>query len=542
MKKNFKKIGGKAYHYGVQLVAVGALTGLFAGTVITLYNFLVEKSEAFSHGLYEFIELNPAFIPLLFLALFAGAIIVGGVMKFIPMIRGCGIPQTEGATRGMLHFKWYHVLTGMFATSLFTVFMGVSAGAEGPSIQIGGACGAGTGAMLRRGEAVRRYQITGGACTGLAVASNAPLTGIIFAYEEAHKRFTPEVFICAFSSVVFGVITRNLLRYAMGLPIGAVLSNYNLATPDLLFCAYVLVAAIVCGVVGGAFYHVTVRVKNLFDKVTFWKGLGKMLVPFMLAGALGLIISSAAGGGHHLLESLGGGMSEVGSIFSSPLWASLLILVLVKFISTVVNMGSGVPCDIFIPMLAIGACIGGLMSLLCQQMGMNAQYSDLLVLICMSAFFTTVVKAPITAIVLTVELTWNFTFLLPVIIGVSIGYLMGDVFRTQPIYEKFLDDMVEEEKSLPMRHYEITLRVLEDYPADGRDVRDILWPSYAVVTSVTRKGESFAARGKTTLYAGDVLNVHGKTLSYERCVSLLKATAGEIVLEKDVTPPKGSEQ
>ena len=68
--------------------------------------------------------------------------------------------------------------------------------------------------MLRRNEMVRRYQVTGGACTGLAVAFNAPLTGMAFAFEEAHKRFTPEVFICAFSSVIMGLLTRTAI-YAM---------------------------------------------------------------------------------------------------------------------------------------------------------------------------------------------------------------------------------------------------------------------------------------------------------------------------------------
>ncbi len=197
MKQKIQNLGNKA-HYGAQIVSVGALTGLFAGLVVTLYNVLASMAEEFSRGYYDFFREHPAFIPLLFAALFVGAIVIGGVLKFIPMIRGSGIPQTEGATRGLIRFKWYQVLTGMFACSLFTIFMGMSAGSEGPSIQIGGACGYGMSNMLRRGDLVRRYQITGGACAGLAVAFNAPLTGMAFAFEEAHKRFTPEVFVCSF--------------------------------------------------------------------------------------------------------------------------------------------------------------------------------------------------------------------------------------------------------------------------------------------------------------------------------------------------------
>lgn len=267
--KKMKKIGDKAYHYGFQLVAVGALTGLFAGLVVTLYNVLTSYAEDFSRGYYEFFREYPAFIPLLFLALFCGAIVIGGVLRFIPMIRGSGIPQTEGATRGLIRFKWYQVLTGMFAASLFTVFMGLSAGSEGPSIQIGGACGYGTSDLLKRGEMLRRYQITGGACAGLAVAFNAPLTGMAFAFEEAHKRFTPEVFVCSFSSVITAIITRNLLRTAMGLSVGSSFTTFALNAPNMLSYLYILFAAAICGLAGVGFYFLVFRAKKLFAKLTF---------------------------------------------------------------------------------------------------------------------------------------------------------------------------------------------------------------------------------------------------------------------------------
>ena len=62
-------------YYGAQIVAVGAVTGLFAGVVVTLYNRLASLAEEFSQGYYGFFRENPAFIPLLFLALFLGAVI-----------------------------------------------------------------------------------------------------------------------------------------------------------------------------------------------------------------------------------------------------------------------------------------------------------------------------------------------------------------------------------------------------------------------------------------------------------------------------------
>lgn len=529
MKQKIQNLGNKA-HYGAQIVSVGALTGLFAGLVVTLYNVLASMAEEFSRGYYDFFREHPAFIPLLFAALFVGAIVIGGVLKFIPMIRGSGIPQTEGATRGLIRFKWYQVLTGMFACSLFTIFMGMSAGSEGPSIQIGGACGYGMSNMLRRGDLVRRYQITGGACAGLAVAFNAPLTGMAFAFEEAHKRFTPEVFVCSFSSVIVAIITRNLLRPAMGLATGSTFTTYAFTSPDMFSYLYVILAAFICALAGVGFYFLVFRAKKLFSKITFWKGTGKMLIPFMLAGAFGLITVNVMGGGHEFIESLGSLSHGVESVFSSPLWATLLIVIVLKFIVSIANMGAGVPCGVFIPMLAIGAGMGALLSLMCIQMGMDPAYSDALIMICMATFFTTVVKAPITGIVMVVELTWSFTFLLPVVIGAAIGYLVGDIFRTEPIYDKLLDGILEEQRRGEKRvSLTATLRVKAGAPADGRSVRNILWPSDILVTTLERGSLTIVPDGETVLKEGDIIFVKGETANSEEYLKNLESTVGELV-------------
>ena len=429
----------------LQIVLVGLITGVFAGVVVTLYNLLTAMAEAFSRGYYAFFREHPAFIPLLFLALFFGAVVIGGTLRFLPFIRGSGIPQTEGAMRGLMRFSWYRALTGMFAASLFTVFMGLSAGSEGPSLMLGGACGSGVSELLRRNGYVRRYQITGGASAGLAVAFNAPLTGVVFAFEEGQRRFSPEVVLCAVSSVSVAVLVRNLLRMAFGMEAGAYFTTFSFAAADMtqpLFYCYVLLASLVCALAGVGFYFLVFVCKRLFSRLRFWKGMGKMLPPFLLAGAAGLVTAYAMGGGHAFISALGSGSDGVARIFSSPLWATLCIVVLLKLLLTAVNMGAGVPCGAFIPMLAVGAGTGALMALLCGAMGMDGAYADALIVIGMAAFFTAVVKAPLTGVIMTVELTSNFFFLLPALLGAGVGYLLSELFRTRSVYDRLLDEML----------------------------------------------------------------------------------------------------
>ncbi len=522
----------KKANYSVQIVLVGVLTGALAGLVVTLYNALVVMAEEFSMGYYTFFAEHPYFIPLLFVALILGSVVVGGVLRFLPMIRGSGFAQTEGAAQGLLRFKWYRELTGMFAASLFVVFMGLSAGAEGPSLMIGGACGDGMSMALGRNPVVRRYQITGGACAGLAVALNAPLTGIIYAYEEAHKRFTPEVFVCSFTSVAAALVVRNLLRPLMGLSVGAFLVDFSFpADGGLSFLPYVLLAAAASALLGVAFYFFLFLLRRLFARLTFFKGLGKYAIPFVLAGAAGLVTVWVMGGGVELIEGLGSLSEHTMSVFGAPLWASLLIILLLKFLVTAVNAGADLPCCASIPMMAMGAICGKLFSLLFVRWGMPAELSDVLVIVCMVTFFATVVKAPMTGIIMSVEMTWNFTFLLPAVLGVAIGYLASSLFRMEPLYEQLLEEIVEE-RNAHAKHVVVRVRVTK---AVGSEVREIAWPVSALATEVVRGGKTLLPTGRTEFEEGDIVTVEGMPEDVQEFYFVLGETVGEIEPEKEAT-------
>lgn len=509
----------RLYRHGVQLMAVGIITGICAGIIVTFFNIAAELLAKYAKDLYSLIRENPAFIPLLFIALAAIAFLISTLSKYVPMVRGSGIPQTEGAARGLLELKWYKSLPSMVAACLVCIVSGLTAGAEGPSMFIGATCGDGTSKMLRCTDMERRYQLTGGACAGLAIAFNAPLTGIVFAFEEAHRRFTPAIFICAFSSVLSATITRNVLYQAMNMPITSSFSTYSLVQIPLNAYGFVALAAIISGLLGFGFYCLCLLSRKVFAKITFAKGMGKMLIPFLTAGVFGLITASAMGGGHSFIQSLGtnGGVDaqDVTTVFSSPIVVSLIIILLLRAIATVLNLGAGVPCGIFIPMLSIGACIGALVSKLCGVMGMDSIYADCIVMICMATFFASIVKAPITAIIMVVELTWQFTLLIPVILGVSFGYMASEIFGAKPIYEVILDGILEDEHIHLTRHIYST--VIEGGSiAMNKPIRDILWPGNLLIRSIKRNGENVIAASDTVLREGDEITVQTECVDFNR--------------------------
>ena len=507
--KSKKQAVETLYKNAIQLVLVGSVTGFFAGVAVSLYNICATYAFMGATNVYDFVRQNPAFIPLLLVALIFGAFLLSAITRLVPMVKGSGIPQTEGATRGVVRFKWWRDSTTMFAVSLLSIFMGLSAGAEGPSVHIGATMGDGVSAVSRRNQMIRRYQITGGACAGLAIAVGAPMTGMAFAFEEAHKRFTPEVFICAFSSVIFGMLTKYLVYHLFGITAHQGFHSYLLSEIAFGDYLYVVLSSVICGVLGVLFFKVVFWIKAIFKKINLkakWQAdWFKFSIAILIGGLFSLVTVNVMGGGHDFIETLGSlSSTSTPSVYGLPLiWTLLLVLVL-KVIATAFNMGAGVPCGTFIPMLAIGACIGALTSQIWIDLGMSSSVKDTLIMICMASFFATVVKAPITAVIMVVEMTFSFTSLLPVIVGVSIGYFIGDISRTDSIYETLLEHfVVETEQKAERKKVEFILTAMPLSIAIGREIRDVLWPNGARVTKIIRGGENVFPEGGTVICAGD---------------------------------------
>lgn len=533
MKKNWKLFLDNA----LNLFCMSVITGLFAGVVVTLYNICMSLGEKTATNYYALLLQNPAFIPLLFVGLAAGAIVIGTVVRFVPMIRGSGIPQIEGAARGVIRFKWYVTMCSMFAASLACVFMGYPAGAEGPSLEIGGCCGAATGTLLKRNHMTKRLQIASGASSGLAVAFNAPITGVVFALEEAFRSFSPQVFICATISVIVSLVTRNAIRPALSLGgyefgVGFAFEGFVFHDFDGMAYLYLVIAAIITSLLGVGFYHSVFGLKKVFKHITFLNKTGKYIIPFVLAGAFGLITLYSIGGGHSFIHSIatgGSGEITVEQVFEIGLVGSLVVVLICRFILSVMSMSCGIPCGVFIPMLSIGAGCGALMSVLFQGLGMSGAVSDYFVIICMATFFTCVVKAPITGIVMVFELTGQFVNFLPAIIGIAIGLIVGMLFKTDAIYEKSLEGFIAEEKIYKnFTKITWTAKVLSGSKAAEKPVREITWPANGLIVSIVSvEGEQSVPDGETVLKSGDTLTFVCETDDEAEISQYLASIVGE---------------
>ena len=91
-----KKFYGKAADIAL-LILFSVIAGVFSGVLVTLYTVCTGYGEKCSVAWYKALIDLPYLIPLLFVALCCAAIMIGTVLRFIPMAKGSGVPQAEGA-------------------------------------------------------------------------------------------------------------------------------------------------------------------------------------------------------------------------------------------------------------------------------------------------------------------------------------------------------------------------------------------------------------------------------------------------------------
>jgi NhaP-type Na+/H+ and K+/H+ antiporter len=126
------------------------------------------------------------------------------------------------------------------------------------------------------------------------------------------------------------------------------------------------------------------------------------------------------------------------------------------------------------------------------------------------------------------ELTWSFTPLLPVVIGVSIGYMVGEIAKTEPIYDVLLDQFIDEQGlKRHKKKISLVLNVFEDSIADGMQIKEVLWPAGTAVREVVRDEKSLTPGAELTIRGGDVIRVEAYTNDPVACERELRLLAGE---------------
>lgn len=480
-----------------KVIAGSVIVGVLAGIVIVFYRYALELALDFSHFIYGTLLGKPWLIPLWFAVLIIAGLFVGFLVKKEPMLTGSGIPQVKGVLHKRLKMSWLRVVIGKPLGGILAIGAGLSLGREGPSVQIGAAVGQGYSRLLKKARVEEKYLVTSGASAGLAAAFNAPLSGVVFALEELHKNFSPTVMISALiASISADFVSNNFFGQ------NPVFSFSGITPIPLEEYYFLLFLGVLAGVLGILFNKSLLKFQDLYRKISLPAQV-KPVIAFVTAGVLGFFLPGVLGGGHGLVSP-----DFLGSLALS----FLVMFLIVKFLFTMVSYGSSAPGGIFLPLLVIGALIGYIYSnLLTLVFGYNQSYAMNFVILGMAAYFTAIVKAPITGIILITEMTGSFSNLLPVAIVCMISFVVTELLNSKPIYDVLLDRFINrgspqyEKGANHKTILEVAVHV--GSALDGKRLKDVEWPANCLIVGINREGAEIIPSGDTRIAAGDYLIV-----------------------------------
>ena len=248
----------------------------------------------------------------------------------------------------------------------------------------------------------------------------------------------------------------------------------------------------------------------------------KIFVVFLLTFGLGLYSLSFISTGHELILSL----------FTDRLpLLILLVLLLVRSVLTLSANTNKITGGIFLPILALGAILSSLLAGVFEKLGLSPDYYTIILALGITACISGVMKMPLTAIIFSVEaLSCNQNIIYVIIVAI-IAYLIPALFKVKSINDKVVENLVNE------AHEDKTPIVIDTFVtvkpnsfADGKQIRDILWPANLLVLSFKPSEKRVALideHGDKSLQEGDILHVRYSTYDEIRTKRDLIAIVGE---------------
>ncbi len=412
-----------------RLLFYALIVGLIVGLAGSIFRIVLSYIEVFRDDLYKNAN-NLGFLgwiaPILF-AIIGISISLFLVRKFAPETSGSGVQEIEGALDGIRPIRWKRVLPVKFFASLFSLGSGLLLGREGPTIQIGANIGKMIKDALGKSDTEDNPLISAGAAAGLASAFNAPFAGIIFIIEEMHEHFRFNFYSVA--AIMIGAGTADfVVRSLVGAnPIIQMVVYSSPGTSELwLFIILGLLFSVI-----GYLYNKLLVLSLDFFQISF-------KIPLILTGIIAGVIIAVIG--ITFPEMIGGGYSTITEVLNHSFSLSfLLILFVIRMILSIFSYSTGVPGGIFAPLLTLGVILGMLYGGVMQHYFPDLiSHPGIFAVAGMAGIFASTVRAPLTGLVLAVEMTLNFELILPLIITTITASVVTVLLGNKPIYATLL--------------------------------------------------------------------------------------------------------
>ena len=397
---------------------LAVVIGVFSGLAVVCFRVAIEWSRLALLGP----ALQPSFPRVVLVPALAGLAAAAVVHVLVPAARGSGVQQTKAAVYVYDGYIPFRTVLTKFVTCAVAIGGGHSLGPEDPSLQIGAGLASLFGRTLKLSRDNLRLIAPIGAAAGLAAAFNSPVTAVLFVVEEIVGTWRAGVLGAIVVAAVSAVVVE---QWFLGdAPLFRV-PAYHLAHPSEL------IAYAVLGALGGcaalAFTKLVLYLRPRLRRVRPAWRLAQPLAAGILIGLAGLWWPQVMGAGYSYIDE---------AMHDQYGWALLATLTVVKIGATSLSFSTGVPGGLFAPTLFIGAMLGGAVC------GVERLWFPTLpgpigayALVGMGVLFAGILRAPMTSVFMMIEVSGNYSIVLPVMIANSIAYVISRRFQRVPIFE-----------------------------------------------------------------------------------------------------------
>lgn len=431
------------------LVVMSLVVGAAGGLGAVAFRWLIFAFTWIATGREQFgqqgrvASLHLPFLGFWFLLLIP---VVGGLLygpliqRFAKEARGHGVPEVMLAVSENGGRIRPQVTVVKALASALCIGAGGSVGREGPIVQVGSAFASTIGQWVRMSESRLRVLVACGAAAGISATFNAPITGLFFGFEIILREFTLDaLFAVILSSVAADLVSRAFFGSA---PFFSSIPHDLLVRHD---ATYLLVAllGVAAGVIGFAFKAFLYKAEDIVDRL--WHGRPEWARPAVGGVALGLMLLA-------LPEMYGVGYPVVDKAIAghTVLWL-LVVLMLGKIVAVSLTLSIGGSGGVFAPSLFTGAMAGMAFGAVVQHLfGHIVASPAIFGVVAMGAVFGAAAQAPLTAIASVVEMTGNFTLIVPVMLAVGIAAAVSKRLSYGSIYTtKLLRRGIDIERPTP---------------------------------------------------------------------------------------------
>ncbi len=354
-----------------------------------------------------------------------GGLIVGPLIYFFAReAKGHGVPEVMAAvvTRNSI-IRPVVVLVKALASAI-SIGSGGSVGREGPIVQIGAAIASTTGQVFRLRPAQMKTIVGCGVAAGIGATFNAPIAGTLFALELIVSDFG----LTSFTPIIVAAVTSTAItRHFEGNTLAFYLPHFQMVSVWELFIYLIL--GLFAGVVGYMFSRFLYVCDDFFSnsRIPEWF---RPAVGGMIIGLIALKFPHIMGVGYETIAGIFEGQYSL---------ILILFLVFLKLFATSVTVGSGGSGGVFAPSLFMGAMLGGAFGMLVNMLfptltGAVGAYA----LVGMAAVNGACTLAPLSAIIILVELTDNYSIILPLMLTVVVSTFVARRISHESIYTRKL--------------------------------------------------------------------------------------------------------